>query len=76
MTSADILKGCRAIAEFIGETEAATYHLLERSKLPAFKWSGKWRMKKSAFHNMIANLETGQILANPASRETSPGAHP
>ena len=33
----DILKGCPAIADYIGETERWTYHLLETKQLPAFK---------------------------------------
>ena len=56
MTDSDILKGIKEIAEFIGESEDATWRLLKADKLPAyrFKQRGNWRMKKSAYDNFLA----------------------
>lgn len=44
---ADALWGCRAIAEFIGKSERATYHMLERGLLPARRLGGQWVARRS-----------------------------
>lgn len=38
----DLLWGCRAIAEAIGRTERATYHMLEAGELPARQVGQRW----------------------------------
>lgn len=38
----DLLWGCKAIAEAIGRTERATYHMLESGALPARQTGGRW----------------------------------
>jgi hypothetical protein len=44
----DLLKGCRQIAKEIGETEPATYRMLESGQLPARKVGWLWFSTRSA----------------------------
>ncbi len=44
----DLLVGAAKIAEFRGESERRTYHLLESGQLAgAFKTGGRWNLLKS-----------------------------
>jgi len=56
----DILKGCPAIADYIGETERWTYHLLETKQLPAFKMPNgrEWRARKSTLKRHYERLDS------------------
>jgi len=38
----DLVWGCSAIAEVIGRTERATFHLLKTNVLPAKRVGGRW----------------------------------
>lgn len=61
MTAGDILKGAKAIGEYIGETELATFKLLERERIPrsvAYKWAGRWRMSKAAYSAWVISRVT------------------
>ncbi len=51
----DLIVGAAKIAEFRGESERRTYHLLESGQLPgAFKMGGRWNLLKSTH---MARLE-------------------
>ncbi|TMJ91109.1 MAG: DNA-binding protein [Alphaproteobacteria bacterium] len=41
-TAPDLVWGCAAIAEVIGRTERATFHLLKSQLLPARRVGGRW----------------------------------
>jgi hypothetical protein len=41
-TAPDLVWGCSAIAEVIGRTERATFHLLKNQLLPAKRVGGRW----------------------------------
>lgn len=58
--SDDILKGIKEIAEYIGETQDTAGDLCRAGKIPAFKWAGRWRMRKSAFEEKIAEVESAR----------------
>lgn len=55
--SDDILKGIKEIADYIGETSDAAGDLCRAGKIPAFKWAGRWRMRKSAFDAKVSEME-------------------
>ena len=56
--ASDLMGGVPAIAAFLGFSERQTYHLLEKGKLPAFKFGGRiWQARKSTLRRHIANLE-------------------
>ncbi len=38
----DLLWGCKAIAQAIGRTERATFHMLEAGELPATQVGRRW----------------------------------
>ena len=40
--SPDLVWGCAAIAQAIGRSERATFHLLENELLPARRVGGRW----------------------------------
>ena len=50
----DVLRGVRAIAEFQGEKQRRTYHLLETGQIPGFKEGGVWNSRKST---QLAHIE-------------------
>jgi hypothetical protein len=57
----DILNGADEIAGFIKQPLRTTYDLLERRKLPAFKWGGKtWQARKSTLRRHVERLEAGE----------------
>ena len=41
-TAPDLIWGCSAIAEVIGRSERATFHLLKSQLLPAKRVGGRW----------------------------------
>ena len=41
-TPPDLIWGCSAIAEVIGRSERATFHLLKSQLLPAKRIGGRW----------------------------------
>jgi hypothetical protein len=43
----DLLSGMRAIAEHIGESEMATYHMVRKGDVPAFQRGRRWFARKS-----------------------------
>jgi len=43
----DVLRGCAAIAEYIGEDERRTFSLLQRGLLPAQKEGAVWVSRKT-----------------------------
>jgi hypothetical protein len=49
MNEQDILKGAKAIGEFIGETQQTAERMCRRGDLPAYKHSRGWRMRKSDY---------------------------
>jgi len=53
----DLLRGCEAIAEYIGEDERRTYHLLQQGLLPGMKQGAVWISRKSALnrHYQLGN---------------------
>lgn len=60
--SSDLLRGVKAISEYIGETERATFRLAQKRLIPAFKRAGRWRMLKSKYAEHLA-LETASRAA-------------
>ena len=56
----DILKGCPAIAHYIGETIRWTYEALETGRLPAFKMPNgrEWRARKSTLDRHYERLDS------------------
>lgn len=52
----DLLSGVSEIAEFIGEDERRTYHLIHTKQLPAFKWGGKHCSTKSKICERVNEL--------------------
>lgn len=53
-----VLKGIKEIAEFIGESEDATWRLLKGGHLPAFRHHPKapWRMRESDYLAYLASI--------------------
>ena len=43
----DLLRSASEIADFLGQSERATYNLLENDLIPAFKIGAKWHARKS-----------------------------
>jgi hypothetical protein len=59
--ASDIIEGVTAIAAYLGKNERRTYYLLENGKVPAFKLSGKWHLRRSTYASYIASLEAAAI---------------
>ena len=55
--SDDVLKGAKAIAEFMGDSQRRVFYMLERGDLPAFKLAGRWTARKSTLLAHFARLE-------------------
>ena len=69
--AADMCNGVEEIAEFTGEKIRATYHQCANGQLPAFKFAGQWRMRKSAYLELVERLERkalDQALMNAGGR--------
>jgi hypothetical protein len=67
----DILRGCPAIADYIGESPRQTYHLLETGQLPGFKMPNgrEWRARKSTLNRHYEHLDNnGQRLDTAVQR--------
>lgn len=47
MLADDVLDGVREIAEFIGKSERATFHLVHAGQLPVFRLGKKIHARKS-----------------------------
>lgn len=43
----DLLSGMKAIADHIGESEAATYFMVRKGQIPAFQRGRKWFARRS-----------------------------
>jgi hypothetical protein len=56
----DLLSGVKAIAEYRGEPERRTYHLLETGQIPGYKLGGRWNSRKSTQLAHIEKLESGE----------------
>ncbi len=53
----DMLKGAKAIAEFLGEDQRRVFYMLERKQIPGFKRGGLWNARKSTLVKQIEKLE-------------------
>ncbi len=53
----DLLTGATEIADFIGWSKRQTFYMLEKKQLPAFKFAGRWCLRKSTLYAHIAELE-------------------
>lgn len=49
----DMLRGVRAIADELGETERQVYYALEKGNLPAFKRGKIWCARKSTLRRRL-----------------------
>ena len=56
----DHLSGVKEIAEYRGESERRTYHLLETGQLRGYKMGGRWNSRKSTILAHIEKLESGE----------------
>jgi hypothetical protein len=56
----DLLRGARAIADFIGQTLRQTHHKLEKGIIPAGKDGGQWIASRSKLRQHYAKLTTGE----------------
>ena len=56
----DLLKGAKAIADEIGESERAAYYLLENRIIPAGKLNGIWIASRSALKEHYRELTSGR----------------
>ncbi|PAP94503.1 hypothetical protein [Mesorhizobium wenxiniae] len=45
--SLELVWGAEAISVFIGRTQRATFHMLEKGELPARKVGGRWVAERS-----------------------------
>jgi hypothetical protein len=66
----EILKGCPAIADYIGESPRQTYHLLETGQLPGFKMPNgrEWRARKSTLNRHYERLDSNWRELGDAAR--------
>jgi hypothetical protein len=55
----DLLWGVAAIATAINRTRRQTFHMLEKSKLPAAKIGGRWCASRSGLRRFFSNAMTG-----------------
>jgi hypothetical protein len=54
----DMLRGCAAIAGWLGEPEPRVERNLSRKTIyPAFKMGGLWHMRKSTYRRRVKQLE-------------------
>jgi hypothetical protein len=60
-TAPDVLWGAEAIAEAIGQTERATYHLLANELLPAKRIGGRWVASR---RKLLAALTGDEVPAS------------
>ena len=56
-TALDLLYGVPRIAAFLGLSTKATYHLVERNRIPHFRWGKTVCARRSALTAKIAELE-------------------
>lgn len=55
--SLDLVWGCKAIAQVIGRTERATFHMLERGDLPCCRQVGqRWVASRKALEAFFAEV--------------------
>ena len=52
----DLLRGAKAIAQYIHESERRTYYLLESKCLPAKKWGGIWISSKTKLREFASSI--------------------
>ena len=57
----DTLRGAKAIADFIGESERRTFYLLEKRQLVAFKRGEIWHSRKSTILRDIEAKEAASV---------------
>ena len=53
----DMLKGAKAIANFLGETERHVFYMLEKGQLAGFKRGGLWHARKTTLVKQVERLE-------------------
>jgi hypothetical protein len=56
---ADLLRGAREIADYIGRPYRTTAYLLETQQLPAWKLAGKWHSTKAKLRARILGEDGG-----------------
>ena len=66
----DLLWGCRAIAEHIGQPERQTSYLLETRRIPAGKVGARWVASRKALDEHFAKL-TNPAPLNADSEEAA-----
>ena len=57
MSDLDLIWGAKAIAEAIGCTERATFHMLERKEIPARKVGSRWVASREALRLFFLDRE-------------------
>lgn len=55
----DLLRGVKAIAEYIGETPRKTYYLLENQRIPAGKIGSTWIASKTRLRAHFERITGG-----------------
>ena len=66
--ASDILRGCPAIAEYIGLPERQTFYILQRKLLPAWKEGKFWVSTKSRLNVTTTSLATQPRASTSAVR--------
>ena len=63
----DMLRGAKAIADFLGEEERRVFYMLERGQLHGFKRGGLWNARKSTLVKQIEKLEAAAAARDAAA---------
>jgi hypothetical protein len=53
----DLIVGTARIGEEIGRTRRQAQHLIDRREIPAFKFAGKWAIRRSTLRKHFERLE-------------------
>jgi excisionase family DNA binding protein len=61
---ADLLYGVPKIAEFLGLTKRATYHLIEAKRIPHFKIGATVCARRASLNAALDSLEQQQAIAS------------
>jgi hypothetical protein len=67
--SKDLLRGVRAIADEVGETERMTYDHLARGLIPGAKFGRTWISSRSKLAKHYADRIDGSVKGIAGSRE-------
>lgn len=57
---ADLLYGASAIADYLGVTKRAAYHILAKNRIPSFKMGRTVCAKRSSIDAALAKVEEGR----------------